>query len=126
VACSDKLLYSEIKASQIGVILQNSYLFFVISLGFLQMPDHKIIIIYTGISKIILINMINHFLNVKICQTVLFFIFSPHFAVMPKDFYACLTNCVGVFRETGSVTHKKVLFKNKKKFLGIHWTAILF
>jgi hypothetical protein len=50
---------------------------------------------------------VNHFLNVKICQTVLFFIFSPHFAVMPKDFYACLTNCVGVFCETGSVTHKK-------------------
>jgi hypothetical protein len=26
---------------------------------------------------------------------------------MLKDFYACLTNCVGVFPETGSVTHKK-------------------
>jgi hypothetical protein len=26
---------------------------------------------------------------------------------MVKDFYACLTNYVGVFRETGSVTHKK-------------------
>jgi hypothetical protein len=26
---------------------------------------------------------------------------------MPKDFYACLTNCVGMFHETGSVTHKK-------------------
>jgi hypothetical protein len=26
---------------------------------------------------------------------------------MPKDCYACLTNCVGVFRETGSVTYKK-------------------
>jgi hypothetical protein len=26
---------------------------------------------------------------------------------MPKDFSACLTNCVGVFCETGSVTHKK-------------------
>jgi hypothetical protein len=35
------------------------------------------------------------------------FYFFPHFAVMAKDFYACLTNCVGVFRETGSVTHKK-------------------
>jgi hypothetical protein len=26
---------------------------------------------------------------------------------MPKDFYVCLTNCVGVFLEIGSVTHKK-------------------
>jgi hypothetical protein len=26
---------------------------------------------------------------------------------MPEDFYACLTNCVGVFCKTGSVTHKK-------------------
>jgi hypothetical protein len=48
----------------------------------------------------------NQFLNVKICQTILFFIF-PHTAVMPKDFYPCLTNCIGVFRETDSVTHKK-------------------
>jgi hypothetical protein len=38
--------------------------------------------------------------HVRICPTVLFFIFFPHFAVMPKDFYAYLTNCVGVFRET--------------------------
>jgi hypothetical protein len=36
-----------------------------------------------------------------------YFLFFPHFAVMLKDFYACLTNCVGVFPETGSVTHKK-------------------
>jgi hypothetical protein len=35
------------------------------------------------------------------------FYFFPHFAVLPKDFYAYLTNCVGVFRETGYVTHKK-------------------
>jgi hypothetical protein len=36
----------------------------------------------------------------------------PHFAVMPKDFYACLTNCVGLFRESDSGTVgliKKVL-----------------
>jgi hypothetical protein len=26
---------------------------------------------------------------------------------MSKDFYACLTNCVGVFHETDSVTRKK-------------------
>jgi hypothetical protein len=32
-------------------------------------------------------------------------LFFQHFAVMPKDFYACLTNCVGLFREI--VTHKK-------------------
>jgi hypothetical protein len=73
----------------------------------------------TGISKIILVKggygfsnncrsiCVNHFLNVKICQTV--FYFFPHFAVMAKDVYACLTNYVGVFRETGSVTHKKAL-----------------
>jgi hypothetical protein len=45
--------------------------------------------------------------HVRICPKVLFFIFFPHFAVMPKEFYAYLTNCVGVFRETGSVTYKK-------------------
>jgi hypothetical protein len=32
---------------------------------------------------------------------------TSHFAGMPKDFCACLANCVGVFYETGSVTHKK-------------------
>jgi hypothetical protein len=75
----------------------------------------------TGLSKIILVKggygfsnncrgiYFNHFLNVKICQTVLFFIFFPPFAVMPKDFYACLTNYVGVLHETGSVTLKKML-----------------
>ena len=31
----------------------------------------------------------------------------PAVAVLPDNFYACLTNCVEVFRETGSVTHKK-------------------
>jgi hypothetical protein len=35
------------------------------------------------------------------------FYFFPHFAVMAKDFYACVTNCVGVFRETGSMNYKK-------------------
>jgi hypothetical protein len=45
--------------------------------------------------------------HVRICPKVLFFIFFPHFAVMPEEFYAYLTNCVGVFRETGSVTYKK-------------------
>lgn len=30
----------------------------------------------------------------------------PELAVIPKDFYNCLSNCVGVFRETGSVGHK--------------------
>jgi hypothetical protein len=45
----------------------------------------------------------NHFLNVKINFREDF----PHFAVMPKEFYACLKNCVGVFCGTGSVTHKK-------------------
>jgi hypothetical protein len=25
---------------------------------------------------------------------------------MPKDLYGCLTNCFGVFSETGSVTYK--------------------
>jgi hypothetical protein len=45
-----------------------------------------------------------------VCQKLLnsfIFYFFPHFAVVPKDFYACLTNCVGAFGETGSVTHKK-------------------
>jgi hypothetical protein len=45
----------------------------------------------------------NHFLKVKINFREDF----PHSAVMPKDFCACLINCVGVFYETGSVTHKK-------------------
>jgi hypothetical protein len=36
-------------------------------------------------------------------KSVLFFLT----LCMSKDFYACLTNCVGVFRETGSGTHKK-------------------
>jgi hypothetical protein len=49
---------------------------------------------------------VNHFLNVTICQTVLF-LFFPTLCSMPKDLSACLTNCVGVFRETDSVTHKK-------------------
>src|SRR5579872_721533 len=31
----------------------------------------------------------------------------PAVAKLPHNFYACLTNCVEVFRETGSVTHKK-------------------
>ena len=31
----------------------------------------------------------------------------PAVAILPHNFYACLTNCVEVFRETGSVTHKK-------------------
>jgi hypothetical protein len=53
--------------------------------------------------QIIVEACVNHFLNVKISFREHF----PHFAVMPKHFYACLTNCVGVFRETGSVTHKK-------------------
>jgi hypothetical protein len=73
----------------------------------------------TGLSKMILVKgghgflnncrniCVNHFLNVKICQTVLFSVFFPTLCRMPKDLYACLTNCVGVFRETGSVTHKK-------------------
>jgi hypothetical protein len=43
----------------------------------------------------------------NLSNSFIFYFFS-HCAVMPKDFYACLTNCVGVFRETGSVTHKKV------------------
>jgi hypothetical protein len=38
----------------------------------------------------------NHFLNVKINFRAHF----PHFAITPKDFYACLTNCVRVFSET--------------------------
>jgi hypothetical protein len=46
---------------------------------------------------------VNYFLNVKMCETFFF----PHFAVMAKDFYACVTNCVGVFRETGSMNYKK-------------------
>jgi hypothetical protein len=45
----------------------------------------------------------NHFLNVKINFREHFL----HFAVMPKDFYVSLTNCVGVFCETGSMTRKK-------------------
>lgn len=31
----------------------------------------------------------------------------PNVAILPDNFYACLTNCVEVFRETGCVTHKK-------------------
>ena len=31
----------------------------------------------------------------------------PAVAILPHNFYACLTNCVEVFHETGSVTHKK-------------------
>jgi hypothetical protein len=46
----------------------------------------------------------NHFLNAKINFREHF----PHFAAMPKDFYACLTNCVGVFRAIGFVTHKSL------------------
>jgi hypothetical protein len=45
----------------------------------------------------------NHFLNVKINFREDF----PYFALMPKDFCGCLTTCVGVFYETGSVIHKK-------------------
>lgn len=33
--------------------------------------------------------------------------FFPGLAVIPKNFFSCLQNCVGVFRETGSVAHKK-------------------
>jgi hypothetical protein len=40
----------------------------------------------------------------KLSKSVKQFYFFPHFA---EGFYACLTNCVVVFRETGSVTHKK-------------------
>jgi hypothetical protein len=36
----------------------------------------------------------------NLSNSFIFYYFLPHFAVMPKDFYACLTNCVGVFRET--------------------------
>jgi hypothetical protein len=47
--------------------------------------------------------------------------FFPHFAVMAKDFYTCVTNCVGVFRETGSMNYKKcagtVGLKKKKREL---------
>jgi hypothetical protein len=42
------------------------------------------------------------------------FYFLPHFAVMPNDFYACLTNCVGVFRETDSLTHKKGSYRRNR------------
>jgi hypothetical protein len=37
------------------------------------------------------------------------FYFFPHFAVIPKDFYASLTNCVGVFCETGTVIKKALV-----------------
>jgi hypothetical protein len=45
----------------------------------------------------------NNFSNVKINFRQHFL----HFAVMPKDFYACLANCIGAFFETGFVAHKK-------------------
>jgi hypothetical protein len=37
------------------------------------------------------------------------FYFLPHFAVMPKDFYACLTNCVVCFAKLALWLIKKVL-----------------
>jgi hypothetical protein len=69
----------------------------------------------TGITKIIMVKgghgfsnncrsfVSNNFSNVKINFREHF----SHFVVMPKDFCACLTNCVGVFCETGFVAHKK-------------------
>jgi hypothetical protein len=53
--------------------------------------------------QIIVEELSNYFLTVKINFREHF----PHSAVIPKDLYACLTNCVDVFCETGSVTHKK-------------------
>jgi hypothetical protein len=62
----------------------------------------------TGISKIILVKG-GHGFSKYLCQSFfecqnllnnLIFYFFPHFAVMPKDFYACLTNYTGMFRET--------------------------
>jgi hypothetical protein len=58
--------------------------------------------------QIIVEAVVNHFLNVKICQSFIFYFF-PHFAVIPKDFYASLTNCVGVFCETGTVIKKALV-----------------
>jgi hypothetical protein len=45
----------------------------------------------------------NYFVNVKINFREHF----PHFAVMAKDFYACLTNYVDVFCETATGSHKQ-------------------
>jgi hypothetical protein len=46
---------------------------------------------------------VNHFTAVK----QFYFLFFPTLCSNAEGFYACLTNCVGAFRETGSVTHKK-------------------
>jgi hypothetical protein len=78
---------------------------------FKKIPDN------TGISKIILVKgghgfsnncpsfVSNHFFNVKINFREDF----PHFTLYSNaEGFLCMPyNCVGVFYETGSVTHKK-------------------
>ncbi|CAH1372533.1 unnamed protein product [Tenebrio molitor] len=58
-----------------------------------------------------------------------YFLFFPHFEIVPKFFYACLTNCVCVFRETGSVTHKKdagrPIVRTEDLFIDGHFEVIL-